>query len=300
MPEIRGKSLDKRNATLDLIDGVLEVKVKPGMFFGKSETHSISLDELVSVESKGDVKPFPDSQWVLIRHSAGAVEFFSSNKGPLMGVLREINDYIESKKKKLDEAKESFKSTLEENASHISVTLDFIDSLFVVVTRLWGPVDWKQLDKDLVQTETIIADRFAVPSTTATSFISLRYAAMKRLPYLIKQEVHDLLSNILEEARERSKRITPWFPSDFHSLFVEASMDLWSLELQGLTGVKIMMDPDNIQNSIDSLHRAVVSYTGLDTLESFKIGQSEPALLRSILHKWTVLLLEASFNPDKE
>ena len=187
-----------------------------------------------------------------------------------------------------------------ENASHITVTLDFIDSLFVVVTRLGGPVDWKQLDRDLIQTETIIADRITVPSITATSFISLRYAAMKRLPYLIKQEVHDLLSNILEEAKKRSSSITPWFPSDFHSLFVQVSMDLWSLELQGLTGVKTQNDPENIQNTIDSLHRAVVSYTGLDTLVSFSIGEAEPAVLRALLYKWTGLLLEAPFSPDKE
>ena len=36
MPEVRGKSIDKKNATLDLIDGVVEIKIKPGMFFGKA------------------------------------------------------------------------------------------------------------------------------------------------------------------------------------------------------------------------------------------------------------------------
>jgi hypothetical protein len=300
MPEVRGKSIDKKNASLDLIDGVVEITIKPGMFIGKGESVSIPLDEILSVESKGEVKPFPDAQWVLIKHTAGSVEFFSINKVSLLGIIREINEFIETKEKKLQEAKDKFKNALDENVGNLTVNLDFIDSLFVVVTRLIGPVDWKQIERDLVQTEAIIADMNDVPGTTATSFISLRYAAMKRLPYLIKQEVHDLLARVLEEARERSSKITPWFPSDYHSLFIKVSMDLWSLELQERTGVKSMEDPERIQGTIDSLHRAVSSYTGIDSLESFSIEEPDKKLLRSTLFKWVALLNGTPFSADKE
>jgi hypothetical protein len=300
MSEIKGKTADRKNATLELNGSAFEIKVKPGMFTGKAETHRIPIDDIVSLETKVNVNPFPDAQWVRINHQSGAMEFFSINKGPLREIVKEVSEYIEDKEKKLKESEELFKATLESNAAQILVNLEFIDSLLVMISRLNGPVNWKLIEKELVQTETIVADNVNALSDMASSFISLRYAAMMRLPYLIKQDVYDILSGIHDDATQRAGNLTPWFPSDFHRLFVEVSMALWSLELEKLTGFRTQEEMEKILENLELLHRAVVSYTGDESIAAISLDETEPAVNRSTLYKWIELLLGAPFSLDKE
>ena len=58
-------------------------------------------------------------------------------------------------------------------------------------------------------------------------------------------------------------------------------------------------EPDNIAALFDSLHRAVVNYTGEETAP-INIEDLEPERVRSTLYMWADKLLRVPFSPDKE
>lgn len=302
MPEIKGKSGDRKNATIDLDGSLLIIKVKPGMFSGKAVTHRIPMADIVSIESKTGVKPFPNAQWILVGHPAGSVEFFTVNKEPLKEIVKEISEHLEARAIKLKEDEELFGVTRESHLALIVVNLELIDSLMRLVIHLNGTVDWVLVEHELVQSESIISDRVNVPHLKPATFNSrvLRKGVEKRLPYVIKQEIHDILSLVSQEAAERSVHLTSWFPSDFHNLFIESSMTLWNLELAKITGVESVEEPDKAQVVFDSLHRAMVRYIGDNNIKATLVEEMESSLIRSTLYRWTDLLLEIPFSQDKE
>lgn len=302
MPEIKGKTGERRNALLEIVDDELVLKVKPGMIRGKGAVHRIPVDNIVSLESKTDVKPFPDALWVLVGHTAGSIEFFSINKGPLREVTRAISEVLEAKALKLKEDEVLFEATRESNVALIVVNLELVDVLMKLVNQLNGQVDWGMVEGELIQVESVIADRIKVPNLKPASFRSniLRKGVEKRLPYVIKQEVHDVLSLILQESAERSSHMSAWFPTDFHDLFISASMTLWNLELAGVTGVESVEEPGESQGIFDSLHRAMVDFTGDNDLPAISVENMESTFVRSNLYRWAELLLEVPFSPDKE
>ena len=89
-----------------------------------------------------------------------------------------------------------------------------------------GGTKWREL----IQVEGISADRVNVPGLKPSTFSTriLRNGVEKCLPWAIKQEVHDTLSLISQEASERSNHLIKWFPSDLHRLFVDVFMILWN------------------------------------------------------------------------
>lgn len=302
MPEIKGKTGERRNATLDLADNELVLKVNPGMFRGKGAIHRIPLDNIVSLESKTDVKPFPEAVWILVGHNTGSIEFFSINKNPLREITKAISELLEAKALKLKEDEALFEVMRESHVALIMVNLELIDALMKLVNQLNGQVDWGLVEGDLLQVEVVMADRVRVPNLKPAQFRSnvLRKGVEKRLPYVIKQEVHDMLSLVLQESTERSSHLTSWFPSDFHGLFISSSMTLWNLELAGVTGVESVEEPGEAQVLFDSLHRAVVDYTGDSDLPVVSVENMENGVVRARLYHWAELLLEVPFSPDRE
>lgn len=302
MVEIKGKTGERRNATLDLVENELVLKVKPGMFRGKGVIHRIPLDNIVSLESKTDVKPFPEALWILVGHNAGSIEFFSDNKNPLREITKVISEVLEARALKLKEDEELFEVTRESHVALIMVNLELVDALMKLVNQLNGQVDWGLVEGDMIQVEAVMADRVKVPNLKPATFRSnvLRKGVEKRLPYVIKQEVHDMFSLVLQESTERASHLTSWFPSDFHGLFLSSSMTLWNLELAMLTGVESVEELGEAQVLFNSLHRAMVDYTGNADLPVVSIENMENGFVRTSLYHWAELLLEVPFSPDKE
>ena len=83
-------------------------------------------------------------------------------------------------------------------------------------------------------------------------------------------------------------------------MFISSSLTLWNLELAGLTGIESVEEPAEAQTLFDSLHRAIVDYTGDDSIQELSVESMEHGLLRSNLYRWAELLLEVPFSPDKE
>jgi hypothetical protein len=284
------------------MDNELVLKVKPGMFRGKGEIHRIPLDNIISLESKTGVKPFTDALWVLFGHTAGSIEFFSENKTPLREITETVSELLEAKALKLKEDEALFEATRESHVALIMVNLELIDALMKLCNQLNGQVDWGLVEGDLIQVEAVMADRVKVPNLKPATFKSnvLRKGVEKRLPYVIKQEVHDMLSLILQESTERAIHLTSWFPSDLHNLFISASLTLWNLELAGLTGVESVDEQEAVQILFDSLHRAIVDYTGKVDLPVLSVENKDYTFIRSSLYHWVEMLLDVPFSPEKE
>lgn len=302
MTEVKGKSGNRRNATLELVGNELRYVVKPGMFRGSGEVHEVPLNEIVSLETKTDIKPYPDAQWVLISHNSGSIEFFSINKNPLRNITKTVAEFLEEKALKLKEDEETFNVIRESNVALIVINLELVDSLIRLVRKLDGRVNWGEVEAELIQTESILVDRANVPNLNPASFSikSLRNGVERRLVYAIKQEVHDIISILHHEASERGSHLTPWFPSDFHRLFVFSSLTYWSNELGNLTDVAVLDEPDNQKALFDSLHRAVADYTEDSGLEPIIVEEMEPNRVRATLYMWADLLLQVPFSQDKE
>lgn len=301
MAEIKGKSADRKNAYLEIVDETVVLKIRPGMFSGKPVTHRIRLDDIVSIETKTGVKPYQEAQWILLSHSAGSVEFFTENKTELREVVKTVDDFLDAKAKKLKEDQEAFEATKEANLALITVNLELIDSLMRLAILLDGAVEWHGVEGELAQTEAILVDRDNVPNLTPASFSlrPLRNGVEKRLPWVIKQEVHDLVTLVSHEATGRAENLTPWFPSDFHKLFIDSSMTLWNLELAELTGVEPVDDTSEAQTMFNVLYRAVVGYTGEKELGELRLDENN-FLAQPTLYRWVELLRGVPFNPELE
>lgn len=302
MTEVKGKAGNRRNATLDLVDDQIKFVIKPGMFRGKGEVHSVPLSEVVSLETKTDVKPFPDAQWTLISHSSGSIEFFSINRNQLRTITKTVAEILEAKALKLKEDEEVFNATRESNVALIVVNLELIDSLMSLISSLNGRVDWAKVEAELKQTESVMSDRLKIPNLNPSSFNSraLRNGVERRLVYVIKQEVHDILSLLYHEASERSEHLLPWFPMDFHRLFLFSALSSWSIELGEITGVDGYEEKDNVEALFEALHRAIVNYTGDSEIHQIDLKEYTPPMIRSNLYRWCDLLLEVPFSPDLE
>ncbi len=302
MPEIKGKTGDRKNATIDLDGGIITIKVKPGFLGGKGHVEAINLDDVKSIETGTGVKPFKDAQWAQISHDLGSIEFFTINKEPLIELVSSVSQFLDEKARMLAESEAAFLFTREAHMALIVMNLDLIDSLLRLVTLLDGPVRWDNVEAELVQLEGVSADRINLqglkPSTFSTRM--LRNGVERRLSWAIKQEVHDIISLISQEASERSKNLVRWFPSDLHRLFVDMFMTLWNYQLAPITGIEPVEGAKDAQLILNNLHRAVMDYSGEESIEVPVIGKIEPAQIRARLYTWTELLLEAGFSLDKE
>ena len=302
MAEIKGKAGDRKNATIKLDGEDITFTVMPGFFSGRSHVESIKLDDVKSIETGTGVKPFKDAQWVQISHDLGSIEFFSINKEPLSELVSSVNQFLDEKARVLAESEASFLSTREAHMALIIMNLDLVDSLLRLVALLDGPVGWDKVETELVQVEGISSDRVNVPGLKPSTFSTrmLRNGVEKRLSWAIKQEVHDTLSLVSQEASERSKHLVKWFPSDLHGLFVDVFMILWNYQLAPITGVEPVDEARDVQLVLNNLHRAVMDYSDEESIEVPVIGKMEPAQIRARLYMWTELILDAGFSPAKE
>ena len=302
MPEIRGRAGDRKNATIELDGEDITLKVMPGFFSGGSCVESINLDDVKSIETGTGIKPFKDAQWVQISSDQGSIEFFSVNKEPLRELVSSVNRFLDEKARMLAESEAAFLSTREAHMAFIVMNLDLVDSLLRLVALLDGTVGWDNVEAELIQVEGISSDRVNVPGLKPSTFSTrmLRNGVEKRLSWAIKQEVHDTLSLISQEASERSKHLVKWFPSDLHGLFVDVFMILWNYQLAPITGVEPVDEAKDVQLILNNLHRAVMDYSDEESIEIPVIGKMEPVQIRARLYLWTELMLEAGFSLDKE
>ncbi len=302
MPEIKGKTGDRKNATIDLDDGIITLTIKPGFLGGKGHVESINLDDVKSVETGTGVKPFQSAQWAHISHSLGSIEFFTVNKEPLIELVSSVSQFLDEKARILAESEAAFLSTREAHMALIVMNLDLIDSLLRLVTLLDGPVRWDDVEAELSQVEGVVADRVNLPGLKPSTFSTkvLRNGVERRLPWVIKQEVHDTISLVSQEASERSRNLVKWFPSDLHGLFVDMFLTLWNYQLAPITGIEPVDEAKDSQLILNNLHRAVVDYSDEETIEVPVIGKIEHAQIRARLYMWTELLIEAGFSLDKE
>lgn len=302
MPEIKGKTGDRKNATIDLDDGIITLTIKPGFLGGKGHVESINLDDVKSIETGAGVKPFQSAQWALISHELGSVEFFTVNKEPLIELVSSVSQFLDEKERMLAESEAAFLSTREAHMALIVMNLDLIDSLMRLVVLLDGPVSWDDVEAELSQVEGIVADRVILPGLNPSTFsmMALRNGVERRLSWVIKQEVHDTISLISQEASERSRNLVSWFPSDLHRLFVDMFMTLWNYQLAPITGIEPVDDAKDAQMILNNLHRAVMDYIDEESIEVPIIGKIEPAKIRARLYLWTELLLVAGFSLEKK
>jgi len=302
MPEIKGKTGDRKNATSDLDDGIITIKIKPGFLGGKGYVESINLDTVKSIETGTGVKPFQSAQRALISHELGSIEFFTVNKEPLIELVSTVSQFLDEKARVLVESEAAFLSTREAHMALIIMNLDLIDSLMRLVVLLDGPVSWDDVEAELVQVEGIVADRVILPGLKPSTFSTrtLRNGVERRLSWVIKQEVHDTISLISQEASERSRNLVNWFPSDLHRLFVDMFMTLWNYQLAPITGIEPVDEAKDAQMIFNNLHRAVMDYIDEESIEVPVIGKIEPAKIRTRLYLWTGLLLVAGFSLEKK
>jgi len=302
MPEIKGKIGDRKNATIDLDDGIITLNIKPGFLGGKGHVESINLDDIKSIETGTGVKPFQSAQWALISHELGSVEFFTVNKEPLIELVSSVSQFLDEKERMLAESEAVFLSTREAHMALIIMNLDLIDSLMRLVVLLEGSVRWDDVEAELVQVEGIVADRVILPGLKPSTFntMALRNGVEKRLVWVIKQEVHDTVSLVSQEASERSRNLVNWFPSDLHRLFVDMFMTLWNYQLAPITGIEPVDEAKDAQMILNNLHRAVMDYIDEESIEVPVIGKIEPAKIRARLYLWTELLLVAGFSLEKK
>ena len=302
MTEIRGRAGDRKTATIELDGETITFEVKPGFLSGKGLVETIKLDEVKSIETGTGVKPYKDAQWAHISHNRGSIEFFTDNKDPLIELLSSVSQFLDDRARHLAENEAAFLSIRGAHMALIVLNLDLIDSLLRLVMLLEGPVRWDYLEAELVQVEGIVIDRVNLhglkPSTFTTKM--LRNGVERRLPWTIKQEIHDTLSIVSQEASERSKNLVKWFPSDLHGLFVDMYMTLWNYQLAPITGIEPVDEAKNSQLILNNLHRAVVDYSDEETIDVPVIGKIEPAQIRARLYMWTELLIESKFSLDKE
>lgn len=302
MPEIKGKTGDRKNATIELDEGIITIKIKPGFLGGKGHVESINLDDVKSIETGTGVKPFQSTQWTQISHELGSVEFFAVNKESLIELVSSVSQFLDEKARLLAESEAAFLATREAHMTLIIMNLDLIDSLLRLVVLLDGPVSWDDVEAELVQVEGVSADRIILPGLNPSTFSTrmLRNGVESRLPWAIKQEVHDTISLISQEASERSKNLVKWFPSDLHRLFVNMFMTLWNYQLAPITGIEPVDEAKDAQLILNNLHRAVMDYSDDESIEIPVIGKTKPAQIRARLYMWTELLLETGFSLDKE
>jgi len=302
MPEIKGKTGDRKNAAIDLDDGIITLNIKPGFLGGKGHVESINLDDVKSIETGTGVKPFQSAQWALISHELGSVEFFTVNKEPLIELVSSVSQFLDEKERMLAESEAVFLSTREAHMALIIMNLDLIDSLMRLVVLLEGSVRWDDVEAELVQVEGIVADRVILPGLKPSTFntMALRNGVEKRLVWVLKQEVHDTVSLVSQEASERSRNLVNWFPSDLHRLFVDMFMTLWNYQLAPITGIEPVDEAKDAQMILNNLHRAVMDYIDEESIEVPVIGKIEPAKIRARLYLWTELLLVAGFSLEKK
>ena len=302
MPEIKGKTGDRKNATIDLDDGIITLTIKPGFLGGKGHVESVNLDDVKSIETGTGVKPFQSAQWALISHELGSVEFFTINKEPLIELVSSVSQFLDEKERMLAESEAAFLSTREAHMALIVMNLDLIDSLMRLVLLLEGSVRWDDVETELSQVEGVVADRVILPGLNPSTFsmMALRNGVEKRLAWVIKQEVHDTVSLISQEASERSRNLVSWFPSDLHRLFVDMFMTLWNYQLAPITGIEPVDEAKDSQMILNNLHRAVMDYIDEASIEVPIIGKIEPSQIRARLYLWTELLLVAGFSLEKK
>jgi len=302
MPEIKGKTGDRKNATIELDDGIITLTIKPGFLGGKGHVESINLDDVKSIESGTGVKPFQSAQWALISHELGYVEFFTVNKESLIELVSSVSQFLDEKERMLAESEAAFLSTREAHMALIIMNLDLIDSLMRLVLLLEGSVRWDDVEAELSQVEGVVADRVILPGLSPSTFSTnaLRNGVERRLSWVIKQEVHDTISLISQEASERSRNLVSWFPSDLHRLFVDMFMTLWNYQLAPITGIEPVDEAKDAQLILNNLHRAVMDYCDEESIEVPVIGKIEPAKIRARLYLWTELLLVAGFSLEKK
>ena len=302
MPEIKGRTGDRKNATIELGEGIITIRVIPGFLGGKGRVETINVNDVKSIETGTGVKPFKDAQWAQISHALGSIEFFSIHKESLLKLVSSVSLFLDERARVLAESEAAFLSAREAHMVLIVMNLDLIDSLLRLVILLDGPVRWDSVDAELAQVEGVVADRINLPGLTPSTFSTrmLRNGVERRLPWAIKQEVHDTISVVSQEASERSKNLVKWFPSDLHGQFVDMFMTLWNYQLATITGIEPVDEARDSQLILNNLHRAVVDYSDVERIDVPVIGKIEPAQIRARLYLWTKLLLEASFSLDKE
>ena len=302
MPEIKGKTGDRKNATIELDDGIITLTIKPGFLGGKGHVESINLDDVKSIESRTGVKPFQSAQWALISHELGSVEFFTVNKESLIELVSSVSQFLDEKERMLAESEAAFLSTREAHMALIIMNLDLIDSLMRLGLLLEGSVRWDDVEAELSQVEGVVADRVILPGLSPSTFSTnaLRNGVERRLSWVIKQEVHDTISLISQEASERSRNLVSWFPSDLHRLFVDMFMTLWNYQLASITGIEPVDEAKDAQLILNNLHRAVMDYCDEESIEVPVIGKIDPAKIRARLYLWTELLLVAGFSLEKK
>jgi len=302
MPEIKGRTGDRKNATIELDERVITIKVTPGFLGGKGHVETITLDDVKSIETRTGIKPFRDAQWAQISHNLGSIDFFTIHKEPLIELVSFVSQFLDERARVLAESEAAFLSAREAHMALIVMNLELIDSLLRLVTLLDGSVRWDNVETELAQVEGIVADRINLPGLTPSTFSTkmLRNGVGRRLPWAIKQEVHDTLSVVSQEASERSKNLVSWFPSDLHGQFVDMFMALWNYQLTPITGIEPVYEAKDSQLILNNLHRAVVDYSDEERIEVPVIGKIEPDQIRARLYMWTELLIEARFSIDKE
>jgi len=302
LTEIKGRTGDRKNATIELDDGIITIKVTPSFLGGKGHVETINLEDVKSIETGTGVKPFKDAQWAQISHTFGSNEFFTIHREPLIELISSVSQFLNEQARALAENEAAFLSTREAHMALIVMNLDLIDSLLRLVILLDGPVQWDNVETELAQVEGIVADRVNLPGLTPSTFSTriLRNGVERRLPWAIKQEVHDTLSVVSQESSERSKNLVRWFPSDLHGQFVDMFMTLWNYQLAPLTDIEPVDEAKDSQLILNNLHRAVMDYSDEERIEVPVIGKTEPAQIRARLYMWTELLIEARFSIDKE
>ena len=302
MAEIKGKTGDRKSATIGLDGDTVTFEVKPGFLGGKGHVEAINLDDVKSIETGVGVKPYKNAQWTEISHNLGAIEFFTDQRESLIELVSSVSQFLDEKARILAGSEADFISTREAHMALIVMNLDLIDSMLSLVTLLDGPVRWDDVETELCQVEGVVADRISLPGIKSSTFSTrtLRNGVVRRLPWAIKQEIHDTLSIVSQEASERSRNLVKWFPSDLHGLFVDMFLTLWNYQLAPITGIEPVDEAKDSQLILNNLHRAVVDYSDEETIEVPVIGKIEPTQIRARLYMWAELLIEAGFSLDKE
>ncbi len=302
MPEIKGRTGDRKSASLEVVDMEIFVSIRSGFLGRNISMLSIPFMDVNHVESRTEEHPYPDALELILDYTGGVLEFFSDNKEPLSQVVEEISDYLRLRAERLEENMESFGVARENNTALIMVNLEFFDALMRLVVELHGSVQWDRVEPLFHQVEMILIDKICVQELDSSSLSveSLRTGVERRRPPVVKVEVFDLLTMLSVDADLRSQRSIQWFPSELHRLFSQAMMTLWNHEVAEISDVNPFDSPEDAQAVFDTLRLEVEKYTDAQPMAPLNLLEYEFHINRDALFSWVEVLQLARFNPELE
>ena len=301
MPVIRGRLVDRKNATIELDDRKIRVITRGGFFGGKSSNSVISLDDVKSVENETGVKPYPDAAVLKLTYSEGELVFFSINKAPLQSLAEEAARFVEKRARLLVEMEKEYGLDREAHVELLFLNLELADALMALIVKLHGSVDWEAVEGLYTQVMRVNQDRdnLVYMRPAHLSLSRLAEGVEDRSVEVIKAEVYDLLFVLHESCAEKAKHREPWFNTGLHKLFLEALMTLWSRRLETVTGESSGEALEKSEMRLNELRLMVVNETGEEEEPVLDI-QSGFSDIQSILYGWVEALQNVGFMPGEE